>query len=65
MDYRDNPKIKPSNIDNERRCGEYARISTGVHTFGFENRRPAKILTITSFFCLMAGRRNMTDACTK
>jgi hypothetical protein len=32
MDYRDNPKIKPSNIDNERRCGEYARISAGVHT---------------------------------
>jgi len=31
MDYRDNPKIKPSNIDNERRCGEYARISTGVY----------------------------------
>ena len=32
MDYRDNPKIKPSNTDTDRRCGEYVRISTGVYT---------------------------------
>jgi hypothetical protein len=31
VDYLHNPMIKGENFDDDRRCGVFTRISTGVH----------------------------------
>jgi hypothetical protein len=40
VDYLHNPMIKGENFDDDRRCGVFTRISTGVHSWARAMRRP-------------------------